>query len=291
MAKKGGLGKGLNALFEDNDTEQSGTLVQLRVGDIEPNRAQPRKNFEPDALQELADSLREHGVLQPIIVRSIEQSGLYQIIAGERRWRAARIAGLWEIPALVIEADDAKAAELALIENLQRRDLNPIEEASGYQSLMETYGLTQEEVAQRVGKSRPAVANAVRLLKLPEDVLEALRNGTVSAGHARVLAGLEPEIASELLARVLEGGLSVRQLEKLVKELSRPEKPSKPAPAGWGDPWYDEVELSLRDHFGSKIRVKHKGDSGTLEIPFASREQLERITRLLAAEELQDANG
>lgn len=259
----------------------AGALMSLRISDIEPNKDQPRGYFDVDALQELADSIREHGVLQPIVVRGIP-GGAYQIIAGERRWRASRIAELTEIPAIVIEADDSKVMELALIENLQRQDLNPIEEAQGYRTLMESYSLTQEQVAKRVGKSRPVIANAVRLLSLPERVLDELAQGEITAGHARVLAGIEDQsFVNTLLDRVIVDGLTVRQLEKLSKEPQKTEKPVQKEESRWGESWYKEIELSLRDTLGRKVNIKKKGKTGTLEIQFCSREELEDIVMLL----------
>lgn len=282
MAKKGGLGKGLDALFKDNEAEISGSLMQLRVSDVEPNKDQPREKFDEQALSELSDSIREHGVLQPIVVRAIP-GGSYQIIAGERRWRACRQAGITEIPAVIIEAEDSKVMEIALIENLQRQDLSILEEAQGYKTLMENYKMTQEQVAKRVGKSRPVVANAMRLLSLPPRVLDELAQGEISAGHARVLAGIEDEDRIDaLLSRVITEGLTVRQLEKLSKEESaKAPKPEKKEESAWGDSWYKEVELSLRDTLGRKVKVSKKGKTGTLEIQFYSREELEDIAARL----------
>ena len=206
MAKKGGLGKGLDALFLDNDAQVGEGLMSLRISTIEPNKDQPRDRFDQGALSELADSIREHGVLQPIVVRSTA-GGSYQIIAGERRWRAARMAGLSEIPAMVVEAEDSKVMELALIENLQREDLTIIEEALGYRTLMETYGMTQEQVARRMGKSRPVIANALRILNLSPAALKRLEDGEITPGHARVLAGLETEEEMDALAaEAVRGG-------------------------------------------------------------------------------------
>lgn len=280
--KKGGLGKGLDALFKDNEADVAGSLMTLRLADIEPNKDQPRGYFDTEALQELADSIREHGVLQPIVVRSLP-GGTYQIIAGERRWRACRLAELSELPAIVIEATDDKVMELALIENLQRQDLNPVEEARGYQTLMRSYEMTQEQVSVRVGKSRSAVANAVRLLSLPERVLDELSQGEISAGHARVLAGIEnPAVVNTLLDRIIVEGLSVRQLEKLGRET--PAKTAKKPPteqSAWGDSWYKETELSLRDTLGRKVHIRNKGKTGTLEIEFYSKEELEEIVKML----------
>lgn len=283
MAKRGGLGKGLDALFKDNEADVSGSLMQLRISDVEPNKDQPREKFDEQALSELSDSIQEHGVLQPIVVRAIP-GGSYQIIAGERRWRACRLAGLTEIPAIVIEAEDSKVMELALIENLQRQDLNVLEEAQGYKSLMENYNMTQEQVAKRVGKSRPVVANALRLLSLPPRVLDELTQGEISPGHARVLAGVEnPDHLDALLNRVITEGLTVRQLEKLAKEpLEKTPKPEPKEENHWGDSWYKEVELSLRDTLGRKVKVNQKGKTGTLEIQFYSREELEDLAARLA---------
>ncbi|MEG0753320.1 MAG: ParB/RepB/Spo0J family partition protein [Angelakisella sp.] len=283
MAKKGGLGKGLDALFKDNEADVSGSLMHLRISDIEPNKDQPREKFDQLALEELADSIREHGVLQPIVVRAIP-GGSYQIIAGERRWRASRLAELAEIPAVVIEAEDCKVMELALIENLQRQDLNVIEEAQGYKTLMDNYKMTQDQVAKRVGKSRPVVANALRLLSLPARVLDELMQGEISPGHARVLAGIEDaDRINALLDRVIVEGLTVRQLEKLAKEEPETEKkPEKKEESAWGDSWYKEVELSLRDTLGRKVKINKKGKTGTLEIQFYSREELEDFAARLA---------
>lgn len=283
-AKKGGLGKGLDALFKDNEAD-AGSLMTLRISDIEPNKEQPRTHFNQEALQELADSIGEHGVLQPIVVRALP-GGTYQIIAGERRWRAGRLAGLTELPAIVIEADDSTVMELALVENLQRQDLNPLEEAQGYKTLMESCGLTQEQAAKRVGKSRSVVANAVRLLTLPERALEKLATGELTTGHARVLAGVEEaERLNELLNKTLSEGLTVRQLEALSRESSGRPPRAKKQPAeknAWGDSWFKETELSLRDTLRRKVRVRTEGKTGTLEIEFFSREDLESLVKLLA---------
>ena len=218
--KPNGLGRGLGALLGDDvlKPEASGTMM-LSLSQVETNSAQPRKYFDEESLAELADSIAEHGIIQPITVRKLS-SGYYQIIAGERRWRAARLAGLKEIPVVVMEADDRKAAELAMIENLQREDLNPMEEAAGYQSLMENYHMTQEEAAQRVGKSRSAVANSLRLLNLTESVQKMLESGQLSAGHARALLALTPALQKSIASTIVTGGLSVRQTETLVKRLT-----------------------------------------------------------------------
>lgn len=289
MAKKGGLGKGLDALFLDNEAELSSSLMTLRIGDIEPNREQPRRHFAPEALSELADSITEHGVLQPIVVRALP-GGTYQIIAGERRWRASRQAGLAEIPAIVIEANDEKVRELALIENLQRQDLTPLEEAEGYRSLMETAGMTQEQVAKRLGKSRPVVANALRLLNLPEAVKEALTAGRLSAGHARLLAALEPEEAVRIAAEAEKKGLSVRELERLLKknrtatDRSKKDEPKKTAP--FGDKMITELTLSMMDATGRQVKIQRSktGEGGTLTVEFFSEEDLLALVKKLEQE-------
>ena len=286
MAKKGGLGKGLDALFLDNDTQVGGGLMSLRVSAIEPNKDQPRDRFDQAALSELADSIREHGVLQPIVVRAME-GGTYQIIAGERRWRASRMAGLSEIPAMVVEAEDGKVMELALIENLQREDLTIIEEALGYRTLMETYGLTQEQVAKRMGKSRPVIANALRILNLSPGSLKRLEAGELTPGHARVLAGLESqELMDQLAEEVVRSALTVRQLEKLAAQRkgSRREVVSANAapvleegPSSWGESAYREVELCLREVLGRKVEVRRSAKGGVLEIEFYSKEDLTQL--------------
>ena len=287
MAKKGGLGKGLDALFLDNDAQVGEGLMSLRISAIEPNKDQPRDRFDQTALSELADSIREHGVLQPIVVRSMP-GGSYQIIAGERRWRAPRMAGLSEIPAVVVEAGDDKVMELALIENLQREDLTIIEEAMGYRVLMETYGFTQEQVARRMGKSRPVIANALRILNLSPEALNRLEKGELSPGHARVLAGLESqELMDSLAAETVKSGLTVRQLEKLAaqqkapkKKLSLPEKAAKEESA-WGDSGYREMEISLGETLGRKVRIRKGSVGGVLELEFFSPGDLSRLAEKL----------
>ncbi len=287
MAKKGGLGKGLDALFLDNDAQVGEGLMSLRISAIEPNKDQPRDRFDQTALSELADSIREHGVLQPIVVRSMP-GGSYQIIAGERRWRAPPVGGLSEIPAVVVEAGDDKVMELALIENLQREDLTIIEEAMGYRVLMETYGFTQEQVARRMGKSRPVIANALRILNLSPEALNRLEKGELSPGHARVLAGLESqELMDSLAAETVKSGLTVRQLEKLAaqqkapkKKLSLPEKAAKEESA-WGDSGYREMEISLGETLGRKVRIRKGSVGGVLELEFFSPGDLSRLAEKL----------
>lgn len=290
MAKKGGLGRGLDALFQDNDAQVGEGLMNLRISSIEPNKDQPRDRFDQGALSELADSIREHGVLQPIVVRSIP-GGSYQIIAGERRWRASRMAGLSEIPAVVVEATDDKMMELALIENLQREDLTIIEEAMGYRTLMETYGLTQEQVAKRMGKSRPVIANALRILNLSPKALEQLEKGELTPGHARVLAGLEShELMDQMATEVVKASLTVRQLEKLAAQTKRAAKDPPPAERpreednAWGDSGYKEMEISLRETLGRKVRIKRSPRGGVLEIEFYSKEDLRKLAEQLSKE-------
>ena len=271
-----GLGKGLGALLGDAAlrTDTSDNLY-LPISQIEPYANQPRRHFDEEALQDLADSIREHGIIQPLTVRRLS-SGYYQIIAGERRWRAARIAGLSEVPAIVIEADDRKAMELALIENLQRADLNPIEEALGYQELMGTYEMTQEQAAARVGKSRPAVANALRLLSLSPAVLELVKDGALSAGHARALLPVKDEAQQLSLAqKVMALGLSVRQTEALCKKLSKQAQPAKPQP-----PQVDylaECEKELTAGLGRKVRIVSGKSKGRIELEYYGQEDLQQL--------------
>lgn len=297
--KKGGLGRGLDLLFADNSSGEEQNIIVLPIGEVEPNRDQPRKEFDQESLLQLADSIREHGVLQPLLVRPMPGGG-YQIIAGERRWRASRIAGLGEVPVIVKELTDGESMELALIENLQREDLNPIEEAMGYQVLMEQYGNTQEEVARRVGKSRPAVANALRLLQLPQPVLQYVRGGELTAGHARALLSLRDEKqALELAREMIRTGISVRQAEKIVKKWQSQENSEKRPGAAqdieesWenGESYYREVELALAEALGRKVKVttskgkEADGVKGLLQIEFYSREELGQLANRLAGEE------
>ncbi len=278
--KKNGLGKGLDALFFDNAIDEStGGTVRLGINEIEPNRDQPRKTFDEQALLELAQSIADHGVLQPLLVRPLAD-GSYQLIAGERRWRASRMAGLSEVPVVIREMSDSEAMELALVENLQREDLNPIEEARGFQLLMETYALTQEQAASRVGKSRPAVANAMRLLALPDDVIAMVETGTLSAGHARALLGLpKSEDILPLAKQVVAKGLSVRETERLVR-LSVKDKPAEKR-VKKRDTFYDEAELAFSEALGRTAKVfLSSGGKGTVEIEFFGKEDLGRLLQL-----------
>ena len=279
--KKNGLGKGLDALFLDNAIDESGGSVsRLPINDIEPNRDQPRKTFDEEALGELAKSIADHGVIQPLLVRPMTD-GSYQLIAGERRWRASRMAGLTEVPVVIREMSDSEAMELALVENLQREDLNPIEEARGFQLLMETYALTQEQAASRVGKSRPAVANAMRLLLLPDDVLQMVETGVLSAGHARALLGLPQSDDMVALAKqIVEKGLSVRETERLVKTATQ-DKPKREKRVKKRDVFYDEAELAFSEALGRKAKVfLSSGGKGTVEIEFFGKEDLGKLLQL-----------
>ena len=275
MASQKGLGKGLGALLGDFDQDYSekSPYQKLPIYKVEPNPNQPRQDFDEEELQALADSIAEHGIVQPLTVRQLD-SGYYQIIAGERRWRAARIAGLNEVPAVIIEADDKKVMELALIENLQRQDLNPVEEAMGYQTLMEDYGLTQEETAKRVGKSRPAVANALRLLGLCPEVLEKLRSGELTAGHARaVLTVKTAKKQQEAAQKIIALGLSVRQAELLCKNMTREPAPEKEVTLAVD--YVAECEKSLSKHLGRGVKIVSGKRKGRFELEFYGQEDLQ----------------
>lgn len=288
MAKKmGGLGKGLSAIFIENDSENSNEAVTLRIAEIEPNREQPRKDFDEEALAELSSSIMQFGVLQPILVRPIIGGG-YQIVAGERRYRASRMAGLTEIPAVIRELSDDETMELAMIENLQREDLTPIEEAKGYKVLIETYDMSQEEVAKSMGKSRSAIANTLRLLLLPDDVIEMVEIDELSPGHARALLSLESkEQMSEVAEDVVKKGLTVRQVEKLVKDMQK--EPKTRSPKSSSKPsYFSEVELALSEYLGNKVVVtpSKDGNGGTLSIDFYSLDELKDL-----ANKLEDKNN
>lgn len=274
---KKGLGKGMGALFDTvDDTPVSDTPYRmLPLHRIEPNPAQPRTDFDEQQLQALAESIAAHGVMQPLTVREMP-NGYFQIIAGERRWRASRLAELREVPAIVIEADDKKAAELALIENLQRQDLNPVEEALGYKTLMEQYAMTQEDCAERVSKSRPAVANALRLLSLSEPVLELVRTGKLSAGHARALLTLKsPKKQAEFAAKIINLGLSVRQAELLCKNAEKPPKPKKET--GLTVDYVAECEKNLSRRLGRGVRIINGKRKGRFELEFYGQDDLQTL--------------
>ena len=277
MAKMKGLGKGLDALLGDeftNEPEVKSSLF-LPISQVESCAAQPRKQFDPDALADLADSIRQHGIIQPLTVRKL-QSGYYQIIAGERRWRAARMAGLTQVPVVVIEADDRKAMELAMIENLQREDLNPMEEAEGYRTLMEQYGLTQEETSQRVGKSRSAVANALRLLHLSDEVRALVEEGKLSGGHARALVPLTAELQKKAAAVIIKDDLSVRQTELLVKKLTA-DKPQKPVKDAGSVDYAAEAARELSERLGRPCRIVTGRKKGRLELEYYGVDDLNAL--------------
>lgn len=285
-AKKGGLGKGLDALFMDNETVDSGGVVTLRLSQIEPNRDQPRKIFSEEALNELADSIREHGVLQPLLVRPLP-GGSYQLVAGERRWRASRMAGLQEVPVVIREMDEEQAMEIALIENLQREDLNAIEEATGYKQLMERYGMTQEQVAKRVGKSRPAIANALRLLNLPQKVMDMVGEGKVSPGHARALLAFDDQDRIvEIAQKVKTGKYSVRDIERMAKNQDEKKEKAAKAPEepAWGgkSAFLTEMEIAMSMEMGRKVRIIPNGEGGTLQIQFWDEEDLKSLAEKFA---------
>ena len=277
LASNKGLGKGLGALLGDftDETPESSAYQLLPLYKVEPNPDQPRNDFDKEELQALADSISQHGVIQPLTVRQLE-TGYYQIIAGERRWRASRIAGLTEIPAIILEADDRKAMELALIENLQRQDLNPVEEALGYQSLMKEYGLTQEEVAAQVAKSRPAVANALRLLSLCPEVLEQVKSGTLTAGHARAILTLKSEKQQQEAAKkIIALNLSVRQAETLCKNMAKEPAPKK-EPTLAVD-YVAECEKSLSKQLGRGVRIVNGKRKGRFELEFYGEDDLQNL--------------
>ena len=278
MASQKGLGKGLGALLGDfsEPAAEESAYRMLPLHRVEPNPEQPRQDFDEEELTALSESIQQHGILQPLTVRETG-AGYYQIIAGERRWRAARMAELTEVPAIVVEADDKKAMELALIENLQRQDLNSVEEALGYRSLMEEFGLTQEEAASRVGKSRPAVANSLRLLSLDEKVLEMLRAGTISAGHAKAIlmlkSGKKQQEAAQKIANL---GLSVRQAELLCKNMSREQPPVKETPVLKVD-YVKECEKSLSKHLGRGVKIVNGKRKGRFELEFYGQDDLQNL--------------
>lgn len=281
MAKKGGLGRGMDALFLDNAAVNgSSSAVTLNINEIEPNRSQPRKVFDETALEELARSIEQNGVIQPLLVRPMAD-GSYQLIAGERRWRASRMAGLTEVPVTIREMTDEEADVFALIENLQREDLNPVEEAQGFKYLVESYGFTQEQVADRVGKSRTAVTNTLRLLRLPSPVLNLVSDGRLSAGHSRALLALEDDSEIERIAELaVKDELSVRQVEKMMKSLKKGDKPKTVKREKKRDAFYDEAELALTEALGRPVKIYlSKGGKGTLEIEFYGKDDLTKLAK------------
>ena len=271
--KKRGLGKGLDAIFAENNEAGEGS-VAVKIADIEPNRDQPRKEFDSAALAELADSIAQHGVLQPLLLRPM-LSGGYRIVAGERRWRAARMAGLTEVPAVIREMTDSEEMLFALIENLQREDLTPLEEARGYRTLIEAQDLTQEEVSQAVGKSRPSITNALRLLNLPEDIQEMLEKGEITAGHARTLLSFPNQEAMRLGAQKAREGASVRELEAMAKRMAQQgEAPSK---APRKNRYFEEAQLAVGGYLNRKVKVAGNQKKGTLQIEFYGEEDLQNL--------------
>ena len=295
MAKKNsGLGRGLDAIFLDNSLAEESVssdekIVKLKISLVDPKRDQPRKHFDKEALEQLAASITENGLLQPILVREYGD-GRYQIIAGERRFRASKLAGLTEIPAIVLQRDDRNAAQIALIENIQREDLNPLEEAMAYKALAEDYGMTQEELSQRVGKSRSAIANALRLLDLPEEIITMVASKELSAGHARTLLGVKDRDAMILLAqKAVEEDLSVRVLEQMVKLANKPAKPEidEDEPLPLVD-YIRELELRVQRHLGRKVKIEGKGRKKSITLSYEDNEDLDEILKLLCGSDFLD---
>lgn len=280
MTKRGGLGKGLDALFQENAAPEE-TVREMKLTEIEPNANQPRHEFDEQALSQLTDSIARYGVLQPLIVRPLT-SGRFQIVAGERRWRASRRAGLESVPVIVRELSDRETAELALIENLQREDLSPVEEGEGYLTLMNTYGMTQEQVAERVGKSRPAVANAVRLLSLPPEILSLLSEGKITAGHARAILSFSTAEGMKKAALMAQNGATVRALERAAKQKDPAVLPAQSS--GSRMKLFEETELSLKEALGRRVRVSGNQSKGTLEIEFYGEADLTELANRLAGE-------
>ena len=285
MAKSRGLGKGLDALFADSaiaSSEESGSK-NIRLSEIEPNLSQPRKEFDEAALSELADSIAVHGVLQPLLVRPTK-NGMYQIVAGERRWRAARIAGLSEVPVLIRELSDEETDQMALIENLQREDLNALETAEGYRRLMDKYGMTQEQLSEAVGKSRPAIANTLRILNLPEEVLPLVSSGKLSAGHAKAILSAPEEKRAELANIIVNEELSVREAEKMAMKIGKDMKLTPPRlikekfPK---DKYYREMQVAMTTELGRPFKIKETEKGGTIELPFYNKEELADICERL----------
>lgn len=281
--KKGGLGRGLDAILLDNDGVSENGATVVRVSEIEPNEEQPRKNFDAEELSSLADSIAEYGLIQPITVRKVGER--YKIIAGERRWRAARMAGLSEVPVNIISADDKKASEIALVENIQRKDLDPIEEADAFASLIDEYGLTQEEVGRRVGRSRSAIGNSLRLLELPKEVRGLLSAGKLSEGHAKVLLGIKDKsLVAGAAETVVSRELSVRETEKLVKDLNNP-KTVEPKKVDADLDYTRELERSVQKVLGRPVRIVQKGENSTINIGFSDNKDLEKVLKLLCGDD------
>lgn len=290
MAKKpSGLGRGIDSIFVDNSLQSENTVTTVRISQIEARAEQPRKSFEGEALAQLADSIKVHGILQPILVRA-SGSGYYQIIAGERRFRAAKMAGLFEVPVLIVDADDEKTAEMALIENVQREDLNPLEEAMAYRDLSETYGFTQEKLSEKIGKSRSAIANAIRLLDLPEEVLAMLRDSKLSAGHARALLGLRDKADITFLARKIEAdGLTVRAVENAVKKLNSKDEDEEKEEIK--DAFLVDFVRSLEEksmsELGRKVKIKADGKDKHIKIYFEDNEDLDELLKKIIGHSIE----
>lgn len=285
--KKGGLGRGLEAILLDNDAVSESGATVVRISEIEPNSEQPRKNFDAEELSSLAESIAEYGLIQPITVRKIGDR--YRIIAGERRWRAARMAGLNEVPVNIISADDKKASEIALVENIQRKDLDPIEEAEAFSALIDEYGLTQEDVGRRVGRSRSAIANALRLLELPKEVRGLLSSGALSEGHAKVLLGIKDKtLVAGAAETVVSRELSVRETEKLVKDINNPKEPAPKKPTYDLD-YTRELERSVQKKLGRPVKIVQKGENSTINIGFSDNRDLENVLRLLCGEDFVES--
>ena len=285
--RKSGIGRGLDALFLETFEEEKrvGGVEKLKTALIDPKSGQPRRTFDPDALTELAESISTHGVLQPILVRETG-NGRFQIIAGERRWRAAKQAGLTEIPAVVLDRDDLAVAEIALVENLQREDLNPIEEAGAFRSLSEEFGLTQEELSRRVGKSRSYIANATRLIELPDDVKDLVSAGKLSAGHARTLLGLRDRaMIAPLAKQCVAAGISVRELEQLVKRANRPIRETPDEPPKFKVDYVAELERKMTSDLGRRVKISAKGKQKTLTLFFEDNEDLDALLRRIMGDD------
>lgn len=279
---KGGLGLGLDALFDDNRSE-SQVEKKLRIAEIEPNREQPRKNFDDAALAALAESIREHGILQPLVVRPII-GGMYQIVAGERRWRAARMLGMNEVPVIIKELSDGEAMQIALIENLQRENLNPIEEAQGYRQLIDSYEMTQDEIAKTVGRSRSAVANALRMLNLPREAQKLLQNGDISVGHAKALLAVDDEnVLLDLAYKAAQDKLTVRAMEKIISKLNAEDATGEKNDNSI-DSYFKEMEISLNEHLGRKVKVDYGKNKGVLILEFYDKDDLNALAEKLVEE-------
>ena len=280
MATKKGMGRGLGNIFEDNSTDEftSSGVTKVKLVDIEPNREQPRKQFDEEALNELASSIAQHGVLQPLLVRPLND-GTYQLVAGERRWRASRIAGLTEVPVIIRELTDAQVAEIALVENLQRENLNPMETARGFKELSDKFGYTQEQISEIIGCSRSAIANALRLLSLPEEIQDMVLENKLSAGHARaILTAADDDYRIELARLVVKESLSVRETERLARKSGAEHAKGKKAKKR--NPYYDEVELALADVLKRKVKVTKSSKKGTLEIEFFDDADLKKLLKI-----------